>query len=246
MVQAAVEIRLVSGKVSDTRHVDRDNPYASGALAGTEEAAGLFPEFPKVESQAAAHAADVTGFHIAVDVVGKIRRSVFGSHLKEQAVVLCVGPVEISRDGVGRDRILETTAVGIALDHGLDEGLVYHIHLFLAVLIAEIHILAADNGRKLCQVIGNGPVQRDVGEGSLGSPAARRVDAVDKGFNALFHRWIREVIHLHEGSQIGVKGGKCLGSCPFILHDSKEIHHLVAEYGQMLGRSGGDFSLDAA
>ena len=33
-----------------------------------------------------------------------------------------------------------------------------HIHLFFAVFIAEIHLFSADNGRKLCQVIGYRPV----------------------------------------------------------------------------------------
>ena len=71
-------------------------------------------QLPQIQPQAAAHAAHVTGLHVGVDIVGEIGRTVFGGHLKEQAVVLRLGPVEILRDGIGGDGVLEAAAVGIA------------------------------------------------------------------------------------------------------------------------------------
>ena len=69
VIQTAVEIRFDPGQISDTRHIDGDNAYASGALSGTEETAGLFPEFPKIQSHTAAHAPHIAGLHITVDIV---------------------------------------------------------------------------------------------------------------------------------------------------------------------------------
>ena len=51
----------------------------------------------------------------------KIWSSVLCRHREQQTVVLRVGPVEIRRDGVGRDRILETAPVRIPLDHNLED-----------------------------------------------------------------------------------------------------------------------------
>ena len=83
--------------------------------------------------------AHVAGLHVGVDVVGEVRRAVLGGHLEEKAVVLGLAPVKILGDGVGRDRVLEAAAVGVALDHDLDERLVHHVHFLLAVAVGEVH-----------------------------------------------------------------------------------------------------------
>ena len=56
----------------------------------------LLAQLPQIQTQAAAHTAHVAGLHIAVDIIGEIRCSVFGRHLEEQTVVLCIGPVKIT------------------------------------------------------------------------------------------------------------------------------------------------------
>ena len=62
------------------------------------------------------------------------------------------------RQGVGGDRILEATAVGVALNHDLDERAVDHVHLRLAVTVAEVHLTAADDAGLVRKVRRDGPV----------------------------------------------------------------------------------------
>ena len=69
-------------------------------------------------------------------------------------VILGIRPVKIPGNGIGRNRILEASAIGISLDHRLNEGLVDHIHFLLAVLVTEIHLLTTNNGRQLSQIYG--------------------------------------------------------------------------------------------
>ena len=102
------------------RHIDGDNADRSGALAGTEESAGFLSKLTQIQAETAAHGAHVAWFHIAVDVVGEVRGTVFCSHFEQQTVILRIGPVKIGCDGVGRDRVLEASSVGISLDHMMD------------------------------------------------------------------------------------------------------------------------------
>ena len=206
VVQALIKFLRRSGKICDTRHIDGNNAYRTCTLTGAKESTTLFAELTEIQTEAAAHAADVAWLHITVDIIGKIRSTVLGSHLKEKTVVLGIRPVKFLCDGIGRDRILESTSVGISLDHGLDKCLIDHIHLFLAVFILEVHILAAYDGRKFCKVIRNSPVQCNIGKRCLGSPAARCVHPIYKRFNTFLHFRIRKVVHLYKRSQIGIKG----------------------------------------
>ena len=245
LVQPLVEVCLVLGQVGDAGQVDGDHTHAAGGFARAEEAARLLAQLPQVQPQAAAHGAHVGGLHIGVDVVGEVGGAVLGGHLKEELVVLGLAPVEVPGDGVGGDGVLEAPAVGVALDHDLDEGLVDHVHLFFAVPIGEVLLLAPHDGGQVGQVLGHRPVQGDVGEGSLGAPAAGGVHPVDKGLDALLDLLLGQVILLDEGGQVGVEGGEGLGSRPLVLHDAQEVDHLVAQGGQVAGGGGGDLAGDA-
>jgi len=119
-------------------------------------------KLPQVEAEAAAHGADIAGLHVGVDVVGEVGGAELGGHLEEQAVILRLAPVKVLGDGVGGDGVLEAAAVGVALDHHLDEGFVDHVHLRLAVAVGEVHGLAAHDTRLTGQIGGYGPVQSDV------------------------------------------------------------------------------------
>ena len=246
MIQTFIKFFLVLGKVSDPRHIDRNNADGACAFAGSEEPARLLSQFPQIQTETAAHAAHIAGLHIAVDIIGEIRRSVLGCHFKEKAVIFCVGPVKVPGDGIGRDRILEAAAVGVALDHRFDERLIDHIHLFLAVFVLKVHLFAAHDGVHLRHIVRHGPVQGNVGKRRLRAPAARRIDAVYKGFDALFHFRVGQVVRLHKRCKVCIKRRKRLSSRPLVLHNTEEIHHLVAEHGKMLCRRGRDLSWDAA
>ena len=87
-IQSLVEIILVGGQISDSRHIDRHNTDASGTLAGSEETAGFLPEFSQIKPQTAAHTSYIAGFHVGVNIVREIRRAVFGSHLKQKSIIL--------------------------------------------------------------------------------------------------------------------------------------------------------------
>ena len=39
------------------------------------------------------------------------------------------------------------------------------------------------------------------------------------------------MIYFYKRSKVGIKRGKSLCSCPFVLHDPYEVHHLVAQHG---------------
>ena len=241
-IQTLVKFLLILSQISDPRHIDRYHAHRTGALAGTEVSSGLFTQFSQIQTQTAAHTSYIARLHIAVDIVGKIRRSVFGCHLKEQTVVFGIRPVKFFCDGVGRDRILESSAVGISLNHRLDKCLVDHVHLFFTVFVFKVHLFSANDRRKFCQVIRNSPVQCDVGKRSLGSPAARCIDAVDKGFDTFFHFRIGQMVCFYKRSQVGVERRKCLCTCPFVLHDAEEIDHLVTQNAQMFRRSRSDLA----
>ena len=77
MIQALEKVFPVFRQICDARHVDGDDSDGAGAFAAAEESAGFLAEFAQIETQAAAHAADVAGLHVAVDVIREIRRPVF-------------------------------------------------------------------------------------------------------------------------------------------------------------------------
>ena len=246
MVETGVEISLVLSQVGDAWQIDGDNANRAGAFAAAKEAAALFAQLAQVETQTAAHAAHVAWLHVAVDVVGEVWRAVFRGHLKKETVVFGVRPVEILGDGIGWDWVLEAATLGVAFNHDFDEGLVDHVHLALAVAVGEGHFLTADDGWEIFQVFRHGPVEGNVGKRRLGAPAARRVDAIDEAFDALLGLVVGEAVGLDERRQVGVKGREGLRPCPFVLHNAKEVDHLVAEGGQVLGWRRGDFPGDAA
>ena len=245
VVQPLVEFLRRLGEIRDAGQVDGDHAHGAGGLTGAEVAAGLLPQLPQVQPQPAAHGAHIGGLHVGVDVVGEIGGAVFSGHLEQEAVVLRVAPVEILGDGVGGDGILEAPAVGVALGHDLDERLVHHVHFLFAVAVGEILLLTAHDGRQVFQVLGHGPVQGDVGEGSLRAPAGGGVHAEHEGLDALLDLFLGKVVHLDEGGQIRVKGAEGLGAGPLVLHDTQEVHHLVAQGAQVAGGRGVDLAGDA-
>ena len=246
LVQSGIEVRLVLRQIGDAGQVDGDHAHGAGGLAGAKEAAGLLPQLAQVKAQAAAHGAHVVGLHIGVNVVGEVGRAVLGGHLEQQLVVLALAPVEVAGDGVGGDGVLEAPAVGVALDHDLDEGLVHHVHFLLAVAIGKLTLPAAHDGGLIRQIAGHRPVQGDIAEGRLGAPAGGGVDAVNEGLDALLDFLLGQVVHLDKGSQIGIEGGERLRARPLVLHDAQEVHHLVAQGAQMAGGGGRDLADHAA
>ena len=86
----------------------------------------------------------------------------------------------------------------------------------------------------------------DVGEWSLGSPTGWGVDAEDEGLDALLDLLVGKVVNLNEWGEISIEGTECLSSRPFVLHNAKEVDHLVAKSAQMASWGRGDFAWDAA
>ncbi len=116
----------------------------------------------------------------------------------------------------------------------------------MAVAVGEVLLPAAHDGRQVLEIIRNGPVQRDVAERRLRAPAARRVHAVDEALHALLDFLLRQVVHPDERRKVGIKAGKRLGPRPLVLHDAQEVHHLVAQRGQVAGGRGRDLTRHAA
>ena len=147
MIQSCIKVCLVLCQICDTRHVDRNNANRSGTFTWAKETTGFLAEFSQVQTQPTAHRTHIARLHVTVDIIWKIWCAVFCGHFKEQSVVLGIRPVKISGNRISRDRILESTTIGIALDHDLKECTVDHIHFLLAVLVLKVHFLAADDSR---------------------------------------------------------------------------------------------------
>ena len=246
LVESRIEIPFVFRKISDTRHIDGHHADTARRFAGAEEAARFFTQFAEVEPQTATHTSYVARLHVGVDVVGEIRRAVLRGHLEQKFVVLGLGPVEFLRYRIGRYRILEAPAVGVALDHRLDEGFIDHIHFLLAVLVFEVLLHAAHYRVELGKVVRNGPVEGYVAERRLRAPAARNIHAVYEALYRLLHFVIAQFIRFYEGREIGVEGAERLRARPFVLHYAEEVHHLVAKSGKVLGGRGGYLARNAA
>ena len=205
MIELLVELRFILAGESKPGHVERYDADAAGAFAAAEETAALLAKLTQVKAQTAAHGAYIARLHIAVDVVGEVGSAVLAGHLEQKTVVLGRRPIKILGNGIGGDGVLETAPVGVAVDHNFDERLVDHIHFLFAVTVGEIHLLAADDGRTVPEVVGNLPIKGDIGERSLSAPARGGVDAVNKALDALLDLIIGEVIGAHEGSKVGIK-----------------------------------------
>ena len=82
VVQSCVKLVLVGRQICDSGHIDGDNADRSGALAGTEESAGFLSKLTQIQAETAAHTADITGLHVRIDIIGKIRCTVFCGHLE--------------------------------------------------------------------------------------------------------------------------------------------------------------------
>ena len=54
------------------------------------------------------------------------------------------------------------------------------------------------------------------------------------------------MVCLDKWRQIGIERRKCLSACPFILHNSQEIYHLVTQHRKVFCRSRSDLSLNTA
>ena len=242
MLQAAEEIHFILGKVCNPGHVDGYNTDGACVFSGTKVSSILFPQFTKVQAESAAHGSHIAGLHIAVDIVGEIRGSVFCGHLEKETVVFCVRPVKISGDTVSRNRVGESAAVTVTFHHNFDECFVDHGHLFFTITISEVLLFSSHNSRKILQVVRTGPVKGNVGERSLGSPSGGDIHTIDEGLHALFYIMVCQIIYFDKGSKIGVKGAESLSSCPLILKDTQEVNHLTAKGGQVFRRCGRNLS----
>ena len=205
MVEPSIEIVFVGREISEPRHIEGDDADRPGRFARTEVAAALLTKLAKVESESATHGANVAWLHVAIDVVREIRGTVLGGHREQKPVVFGVRPIEVLRDGISWNRVLEAASIGIAFDHDFDEGLVDHSHFLDTVLVFEWHFLAADDAVELGHVIGHRPVEGDVGERRLSSPTRRSVDAIDEALDGLLYFLIGKVVCLDERSEIRIE-----------------------------------------
>ena len=90
MIQTSVKFSRSLGLISNSRHVNGNNTNGTCTLTGTKETAALFTEFPQIQTKSAAHTSDIAGFHVTVNIIGKIWGSIFGSHFKKQSVIFCI------------------------------------------------------------------------------------------------------------------------------------------------------------
>ena len=119
-------------------------------------------------------------------------------------VILGFGPIKVFGYRICGDGVLEAAAVGVALYHYLDKGLVDHIHLGLAILVLKVHFLAADDAVHLGKILRTVQSRLCLRTG-LSAPTARGIDAVDEGLDALLDLVVVEVIGLNERGKVSIK-----------------------------------------
>ena len=136
-------------------------------------------------------------------------------------------PVEILGDVVGGDGKGEDAALGVARHHDLDVGAVDHVHLGLQLAIAEVHLLAGDDGNLLAQVVRADPVEREVGKRRLRTPARWHVEVEDQLLHVLAHVFVAQAVLADVGRHIGVEGAERLRAGPFVLQGAQEIDDLA-------------------
>src|SRR5699024_12605147 len=142
-------------------------------------------------------------------------------------------------DVVGGDGEGEGAAVGVTVGHHIDVGAVDQVHLGLQVAVGEVAGLAADERLLIAQVLGTGPVEREVGEGALRAPAAGDAEVVDQFLHALAHLPIAHRVQAHERGGVGVERAEGLGAGPFVLQGGQEVHDLYGGGGEVGRRSRG-------
>ena len=158
-----------------------------------------------------------------------------GSHFEQKLCVFSV-PVKILGNVVGGNRVLKAAARRITCDHKFDKNLIDKVHFFLAVAVGKLGFLAADHGFFVAHVFGHRPIERNVRKGRLASPAAGRIDAVDKTLNALAHVFFAHIVFFDKGSQVRVERAERLCAGPFVLHNAQKVYDLLNERGQVFCR----------
>ena len=152
-----------------------------------------------------------------------------------------LGAEVVGRDGEGEDPALE-----VALDHDLEEGLVDPVDLLLVVAVAGVELDAADDGLLVLHVLGDGPVEGQVGEGRLPAPAAGDVEAEDELLHVLLDVLVAEVVVADEGGEEGVDAREGLGPGELGLHGADVVDHVEGQRVEVLGRVGVDLVRDVA
>ena len=74
-------------------------------------------------------------------------------------------PIEILGEIVGRDREGENPTLVIAFDHEFEEGAVDHVRFGLKLAVAGIELPAADDDLLVLHVVGDGPIEGEIGKG---------------------------------------------------------------------------------
>ena len=205
--------------------------------AAAEEAAGLFAQLAQIETQTAAHRANLTGFQNRIDEVLEVRQTVFGSHF-EQKFGIVIFPGEIRRHVISRNREGEYAAAPVACRHHLDEGPVDQIHLGLQIAIGKINLLSCDERNLRFQIVRANPIESQVSEWRLRSPARWDIQVVDEFLHSLAHGIVVKPIVAYIRSQVGIERTECLRAGPLVLQCSEEVDHLTEGAGKMLRRIG--------
>ncbi len=203
LLQAGEEVLLRGRLERGPVEVDRDDADGAGRIAGAPDAPRPAHELALVEVEPAAHGPDVAGVHFRADVVLEVGDAVLGRGVEEELGLGRI-PIELLAEVVGRDGEGEDAALEVALDHDLEEGPVDPVDLLLVVAVTGVELHAADDGLLVLHVLGDGPVEGQVGEGRLPAPAAGDVEAEDELLHVLLDVLVAEVVVADEGGEEGV------------------------------------------
>ena len=191
-------------EVAEASHVDRDHADRSRELGASEQSVAAFEELAKVDLKTAAHRANLARVELRVNEVLEVWEAVLCGH-REQAFSVRGIPLKIARDVVGRDREGKNAAIGVTFGHDVDVRAVDEIHFLLQFAVGEVAYFPTDEGVLVREIGRTIPVEREVREGALASPAARHVEVVDHLLHVLAHLLVTHRIEPHERRHVGIE-----------------------------------------
>ena len=239
-LELGVEIPFTAAAdVAEPGSVERHHADRAGLFGRAEEAVAPLEQLAQVELEAAAHGADHARLEVGVEEVLEVRETVLGRHLEEQVAVLPL-PGEVLGDVVGRDREGEDALLRIPCHHHLEVGAVDHRHFLGQLAVGEGHLFPRDEGMIAREILRAGPVEGEVGEGGLRSPAGGDIQVEDELLHALAHVGVGESVLADIRRKVGVEGTEGLRPGPLVLEGAEEVHHLAHRGAQVLRRAGLD------
>ena len=212
---------------------------------GAEQTAAALSQFADVETQTAAHTDGVLGAEVGVDIVRKVRDTVFAGDFHKGVDDFAV-PVEILRDVDSGNGECEHSALGVAREHNVAERFVEDVHFLLEFAVGLVLDFAADDNGLVRKSAGNPDVESEVGEGALEPDSRRHVDVEHELLQALTDLVVGHIVIVDERCAVSVDGTPGLCARSLALRGERGVDQLTEEGTEVFCGTGLDLAHNAA